>query len=135
MTYPKEPVALRASARRAIAKGTKRNTSVQMALPLLPTEEEPAPTDAGAQWRVMPSVKDEVKFEDDSSRKENPVRRQRIKSPISVAAIKRVIAAAGKAGITVATLEIRPDGSIVIGSTRAANDDRLDVFEQWASRL
>ncbi len=61
------------------------------------------------------------------------MRRQRIKSPISVVDIKRVIAAVGKAGMSVATLEVRPDGAIVV--TAAANDDQVDVFTQWADRL
>lgn len=62
------------------------------------------------------------------------MRRQRIKSPISVVTIKRVIAAAGKAGMTITTLEVRPDGSIVVGAGGHANDDG-DIFEKWADQL
>ena len=62
------------------------------------------------------------------------MRRQRSKSPVNVTIIKRVIAVAGKSGMTVTSLEVRPDGSIVVCSGPAANDDQ-DVFAAWADKL
>lgn len=63
------------------------------------------------------------------------MRRQRVKSPISVTTIKRVLAAAYAAGMRVISLEVRPDGTILIGAIGAANDDDVDVFDLWADRL
>lgn len=44
------------------------------------------------------------------------MRRQRIKSLFSVVAIKRVIAVAAKAGLSVNSLEVRADGTIGLGT-------------------
>ncbi|WP_375428210.1 hypothetical protein [uncultured Sphingomonas sp.] len=135
MTRQKEPVAQGASARRAVERGTTREEAPeQIALPLLPLVEGTLKlTHAGRQRSAAPNQKERVKPGNSSSREEMNVRRQRIKSPISVVDIKRVIAAVGKAGMSVATLEVRPDGAIVV--TAAANDDQVDVFTQWADRL
>lgn len=163
MLYSKEPAAHEASARRAEVDGTRPGPT-QFVLPLLSSAEEMSPAGLGHEHPpVLPGeaerpspgascsrttvvsrqntqATDPVGEEghrgsgNEGSRKENAVRRQRIKSPISVVAIKRVLAAVGKAGMSAISLEVRPDGAIVVG-TAAANDDQVDVFAQWADRL
>jgi hypothetical protein len=63
------------------------------------------------------------------------VRRKRIKSPISVVDIKRTRAAVQKAGLPIATLDVRPNGSIRVEVLAGAVRPVADVFEEWADRL
>jgi hypothetical protein len=71
-----------------------------------------------------------------NSRKEKAVRRARIKSSVSVVTIKRVIAAAQKAGMTVGGLEVRPDGAVRVTAIAAEADRSVpDIFAEWADRL
>ncbi len=70
-----------------------------------------------------------------TSRKEKIVRRKRIKSPISVIDIKRTLAAVQKAGLPIATLDVRPDGSIRVEISTGTANTAVNVFEEWADRL
>lgn len=115
-----------------------RATPEQIVLPLAPDMEGTAdPSVLGRNDAGMSAAKG-LKGESEneaSSREEKPVRRQRLKSPVSVVDIKRVVKAATVAGLPVSSLEVRPDGTIVLGTTGPANDDSEDVFAKWADRL
>ena len=65
------------------------------------------------------------------------VRRKRLDTPVSVTPIKRTIAAAIKSGVSVSSLEVRPDGSFVLTTAQPipAPSPAIDVFEQWADSL
>ncbi len=63
------------------------------------------------------------------------MRHARINSPISVVTIKRVVAAAKKAGMVIGELEVRADGTIRIVAPASAERQSADVFAEWASRL
>jgi hypothetical protein len=82
--------------------------------------------------------KDEANFETTGSRKENGVRVLRKKSPISAAAVRRVLDAASKAGFTVAHVEVQPDGTIRLsagGSLEPVPPTPNDIFSEWEARL
>lgn len=135
MTRTKDPVAHGASARRAIAKGLNRADAQQIPLQLDPIKGICGPTEVGRQDATASAVEEGRKSEEMTSRKEKAVRRKRVKSPISVVDIKRTIAAVQKAGLPIATLDVRPDGSIRVEVSAGAAHTAVDVFEEWADRL
>ena len=134
MAQTKEPVA-RASARPAAV--TVDTGKSQIDLPLFPESDgAPAPHRGSGKKRRAPEEGDARKPPENSrSREEKSMRRTRIKSPISVTTIKRVVAAAEKAGIVIGGLEVQPDGTIRITSLASPESHSHDVFAEWASRL
>lgn len=136
MTRTKDPAAHGASARRAVVEDPSRETPRQTDLPLFPDEKGTASRPPAGREGDAVGVEKTVESENaSSSRKEKPVRRRQLKSVISVVSIKRVVKAASVAGLPVSSLEVRPDGTIVLGTTGPANDDGEDVFAKWADRL
>ncbi len=138
MTRTKDPAAHGASARRAVVENKGRATPEQIVLPLPPDMEGTAdPSLPGRSGAGVSAAKGLKRGSENaaSSREEKPVRRQRLKSPVSVVDIKRLVKAATVAGLPVSSLEVRPDGTIVLSTTGPANDDGEDVFAKWADRL
>ena len=138
MTRTKDPAAQKAPARRAVVEIESRVTPEQIVLPLIPRFEGTAdPPTSGRDGTGVSAVKmlDRGSGNATSSRKENPVRRQRQKSPVSMVDIKRFVKAASGAGLSIRSLEVRPDGSIVLGTIGPADDEGEDVFARWADRL
>lgn len=135
VTCKKEPVAHGAAARRAIAKGLDWADAQQMLLPLGPVEGISDPTYVGEQATTASAVEDGRISEGNVSRKEKIVRHKRVKSPVSVVDIKRAIAAVQRAGLPVATLDVRPDGVIRVGISAGIATSAEDVFAEWADRL
>lgn len=135
MTRTKDPVAHGASARRAIVKGLDRADAQQMPLPPDPVEGMCGPTEVGPHDAAAAAVEEGRGSEEMTSRKEKIVRRKRIKSPISVIDIKRTLAAVQKAGLPIATLDVRPDGSIRVEISTGTANTAVNVFEEWADRL
>ncbi len=151
MLDPKEPAAHQASARRAEVDETRPGPT-PFVQPLLSSIEEMNPiglgfeclaTIAGRSDQNTRSIhpcrgKDEANFETTGSRKENGVRVLRKKSPISAAAVRRVLDAASKAGFTVAHVEVQPDGTIRLsagGSLEPVPPTPNDIFSEWEARL
>lgn len=120
-----------------MVENDSRVTPDRIVLPLAPDVEGTAdPSVPGRDGAGVSAAKELKRGSENaaSSREEKPVRRQRLKSPVSVVDIKRVLKAANVAGLPVSSLEVRPDGTIVLGTTGPANDDE-DVFAKWADRL
>ncbi len=147
----KEPATHQASARRAEVDETRLGPT-PFVQPLLSSVEEMNPiglgfecpaTIAGRSDQNTRSIRpgtgeDEANFETTGSRKENGVRVSRKKSPISVAAVRRVLDAASKAGFIVAHVEVEPDGTIRLsagGSPEPVPPTADDIFSAWESRL
>ena len=147
----KEPVAHKASARRAEVDETRPGPT-PFVQPLLSSVEEMNPiglgfecpaTIAGRSDQNTRSIrpgkgKDEANFETTGSRKENGVRVSRKKSPISAVAIRRTIRAAMKAGMPIDRLEVETDGTIrlsVAQTPQPAPTTPEDIFREWESRL
>lgn len=138
MTRTKEPAAQEASARRAVVGNSSRETPRQTVLPLLPDlGENVEPPRSGRVGDAMANAKAKRGESENasSSREEKPVRRERLKSSFSAVNVKRAVKAVSTAGLPVDSVEIRPDGTIVLATTRPANDGGNDVFEAWADRL
>lgn len=135
MSKQKDPTAQGASARRAVEEGKWWKTPGQLPLPLHPMPMRMAGLKAVRRLGdgVPTAVERAREPEKHSSREEKPVRRKRVRSPISVTTIKRVIGAV-KAGPPVGVFEVWSDGTIVVRSGHA-NADVTDVFDTWASRL
>jgi hypothetical protein len=147
----KEPVAHQASARRAEVDETRLGPT-PFVQPLLSSIEEMNPIGLGFECLATIASRsdqntrsirpgrgeDEGNFETTGSRKENGVRVSRKKSPISVAAVRRILDAASKAGFTVAHVEVQPDGTIRLsagGSPEPVSQTADDIFSAWESRL
>lgn len=151
MLDAKEPVAHKASARRAEVDETRLGPT-PFVQPLLSSIEEMHPiglgfeclaTIAGRSDQNTRSIRpgrgeDEADFETTGSRKENGVRVSRKKSPISTVAIRRTIQAAMKAGLPIGRLEVETDGTIrlsIVETPRPAPPTPEDIFREWESRL
>ena len=151
MLYPKDPSARQASARRAEVDELGPSPN-QFVLPLLPFDEGMNPVGLGFEQMSVPTepdrgsdqntrltapamVEGHDEFENPGSRRKSPVRRQRLKSPVSVTEIKRILKAAAAGGLLVGTLEVKPDGTILVKAEPTADNDADDVFAKWADRL
>ncbi|WP_298686577.1 hypothetical protein [uncultured Sphingomonas sp.] len=134
MAQIKDPAA-RASARPAVAPVESGDTQID--LPLFPENEGIFVPGPGSEKKRCAPVKGGVGKgpENISSREEKSMRHARINSPISVVTIKRVVAAAKKAGMVIGELEVRADGTIRIVAPASAERQSADVFAEWASRL
>ncbi len=151
MLDPKEPAAHQASARRAEVDETRLGPT-PFVQPLLSSVEEMNPiglgfecpaTIAGRSDQNTRSIRpgrgeDEANFETTGSRKENGVRVSRKKSSASAAAIRRAIGAAIQAGLSIAHVEVQPDGTIRLtarGLPESVPPTPNDIFSDWEARL
>lgn len=134
MTRTKDPAAHGAPARRAAVQGEKPGQPGRLSLSLLPRLEglHDLADASGAAEEARAECEDGGLPESNAAPKEKRLGRPRTKSPISAVAINRVISAVKKAGLPVATVEVRSDGSLVIGTI--TSDDK-DDFERWSAVL
>ena len=59
--------------------------------------------------------------------------RRRNRSDVGSVLIRRVLKTATAAGMRIASLEVGPDGSILVGAEPTATGGE-DMFDRWASR-
>lgn len=140
VTRPKEPVATEAAGL-ATEQGDESNQFDLFDPPLSPA----AGSAAAARSASCRSDRCRVPAADEGDElgsvmnapERKPVRRKRIDTPVRVVPLKRAIAAAAKAGLSVNSIEVRLDGTIVLltGQPVAAPQAPADVFAQWADRL